>query len=101
MTMHEGHRTDVVPVEIRKDRGSRKAQFVGRRARRRAWSYGMKKETVSVALPGPLAEAVIHSGAHVMEIALEGKNEKVLIQDVQYDYLQAGLEHIDLLRIDP
>ena len=36
-----------------------------------------------------------------MEIALNGKPEKMLIQDVQYDYLQANVEHIDLMRIDP
>ncbi len=63
--------------------------------------YGMKKEAVAIALPGPLAEAVIHSGAHVMEIKLEGQTEKVLIKAVQYDYLNKAIEHVDLQRIDP
>jgi large subunit ribosomal protein L25 len=45
--------------------------------------------------------AVLQSGSHIIDVTLNGKAEKLLIQDVQYDYLQANLEHIDLLRIDP
>ena len=44
---------------------------------------------------------MLQSGAHILEVTLDGKQEKMLIQDVQYDYLQTTPEHIDLLRIDP
>jgi len=97
----EGHRTDVIEVAIRTERGSRKVQLVRADGRIPGIVYGMKKDAVSIALPGPLTEAVIHSGAHVMEIKLDGKNEKVLIKAVQYDYLNKEIEHVDLQRIDP
>src|SRR6185503_20157141 len=45
--------------------------------------------------------SLLATGTHIIDITLNGKSEKMLIQDVQYDYLQKDIEHIDLLRIDP
>ena len=36
----------------------------------------------------------------MIDVVIDGKPEKVLIKDVQYDYLQKEIEHIDLMRID-
>src|SRR3954462_11631093 len=63
--------------------------------------YGLGKDVVSIAVSTPETLSVLRSGAHIMELTLDGKTEKMLIQDVQYDYLQTNLAHIDLLRIDP
>ena len=62
--------------------------------------YGHGEEPVSITVPGPQVTAVIHGGAHVADVVINGKSQKVLIKDVQYDYLQKEIEHIDLLRID-
>jgi len=59
------------------------------------------KEPLAVSVSTSETVAVLRSGSHILEVSLEGKVEKMLIQDVQYDYLQANMEHIDLLRIDP
>ena len=90
-----------IKVEVRTDRGSRKASFLRMSGKLPGVVYGLGKEPVIIALPATEVVTVLQSGSHIMEIALEGKAEKMLIQDVQYDYLQANVEHIDLMRIDP
>jgi large subunit ribosomal protein L25 len=98
---HAPKQQKAIDVQVRKDRGSRKAQEMRAQGKIPGVIYGLGKEPVSIVLPGPESLAVLQSGSHIMEVALEGKAEKMLIQEVQYDYLQANLEHIDLLRIDP
>jgi len=90
-----------IAVELRSERGSRKTWFLRAEGKTPGIIYGLGKDPVAIAMSTPLAVSVLQSGAHIMEITLEGKNEKMLIQDVQYDYLQTNIEHIDLLRIDP
>ncbi len=90
-----------VVAELRTARGSRQTRFLRAEGKTPGIIYGMGKDAVAVSLPTVEALAVLQSGSHIMDVAFDGKAEKLLIQDVQYDYLQAGLSHIDLLRIDP
>lgn len=94
-------KTTPIPAEIRTERGSRKAQEIRAAGLVPAVVYGRKQEVVAVTMPRPLTESVIHSGAHVIDLVLNGKSEKCLIKEVQYDYLQIAIEHVDLMRIDP
>jgi large subunit ribosomal protein L25 len=90
-----------VVAELRAERGSRRTQLLRAQGKTPGIIYGMGKEPITISLPSIEAAAVLKSGSHIMDIALDGKAEKLLIQDVQYDYLQTNVEHIDLLRIDP
>jgi len=90
-----------VTIEPRKDRGSRKAYFLRASGKLPGVIYGLGKEPVAVALPTVETVSVLRSGSHILEATLNGATEKFLIQDVQYDYLQTTVEHVDLLRIDP
>ena len=90
-----------VKVEIRKERGSRASQKIRAEGNLPGIIYGLGKDPLSVTLPAAETVAVLLSGAHIIEVALEGKNEKMLIQAVGRDYRDVTVEHIDLLRIDP
>jgi large subunit ribosomal protein L25 len=90
-----------VVAEPREGRGSRKAQYLRATGKTPGIVYGLKAEPVAIALSTPETVSVLQSGSHIIEVTLNGKNEKMLIQDVQYDFLNANIEHIDLLRIDP
>ena len=90
-----------VTAELREGRGSRKTQFLRAEGKLPGIIYGLKKDPVAISLPGPATVSVLRSGSHIIDITLSGKVEKMLIQDVQYDYLNKDVEHIDLLRIDP
>jgi large subunit ribosomal protein L25 len=61
--------------------------------------YGHKEAVIPVTLPKK--EVVIHlnRGAHLFDLALEGKSEKVLVKEVQYDHLGSEVIHIDFARV--
>lgn len=63
--------------------------------------YGIKGQSTSVSIDAALAERAVHSGAHLLDLKLNGQIEHVLIQDVQYDHLNKNILHVDFLRIDP
>jgi large subunit ribosomal protein L25 len=88
-------------AEPRSERGTRRSNLLRAQGKTPGILYGMGKQPVAITLPTGEVVAVLKSGSHIMEIALDGKTEIMLIQDVQYDYLQTNIEHIDLLRIDP
>jgi large subunit ribosomal protein L25 len=102
MAKGTGHKQDKpVALEVRKERGSRKSQFLRLSGKLPGVVYGLGKDPVAIALPFVETVNVLRSGSHILDVTLEGKQEKMLIQDVQYDYLQTTVEHVDLLRIDP
>ena len=93
--------THPVVAEIRNERGTKKTRILRATGKLPGVIYGLQKDVVSVTLPAVEVVGILHAGAHVLDVSLGGKVEKMLIQDVQYDYLQTTVEHIDLLRIDP
>jgi large subunit ribosomal protein L25 len=98
--VHAKQEKPVVAV-ARTDRGTRKTRFLRATGKIPGVIYGMGKGTITVELPMVETLAVLQSGSHIMDVSLDGNAETLLIQDVQYDYLQANLAHIDLMRIDP
>ena len=61
--------------------------------------YGHKEAVVPVTLPKKEVAGYLDKGAHVFDIALDGKSEKVLVKEVQYDHLGQELLHVDFARV--
>lgn len=61
--------------------------------------YGHKEAVVPVTLPKKEVVNYLNHGAHVFDIALDGKSEKVLVKEVQYDHLGAEVLHVDFARV--
>ena len=61
--------------------------------------YGHKEAVVPVSLPKKELATHIDRGAHLFDVALDGKSEKVLIKEVQYDHLGIELVHVDFARV--
>src|SRR5215210_2549097 len=61
--------------------------------------YGHKEAVVPVALPKKELVNHLNKGAHVFDLALDGKTEKVLVKEVQYDHLGIELIHVDFARV--
>ncbi len=91
----------ILKAEQRSDIGGRKPEALRQANKLPAVVYGLSGGSVSVALGAPETEKAVHSGAHLVDLDLGGKIEHVLIKDVQYNYLQTKIEHVDFLRIDP
>jgi len=61
--------------------------------------YGHKEAVVPVTLPKKEVAGHLDRGAHVFDIALDGKSEKVLVKEVQYDHLGLEILHVDFARV--
>jgi large subunit ribosomal protein L25 len=61
--------------------------------------YGHKEAVVPVTLPRKEVVGHLEHGAHVFDLQLDGKSEKVLVKEVQYDHLGAEVIHVDFARV--
>src|SRR5436190_12673502 len=61
--------------------------------------YGHKEAIIPVTLPKKELVNHLNKGAHVFDLTLDGKAQKVLVKEVQYDHLGIELIHIDFARV--
>jgi large subunit ribosomal protein L25 len=61
--------------------------------------YGHKEAVVPIKLAVKELTRHLDHGAHVFDISLAGKTEKVLVKDVQYCHLGKDVLHIDFARV--
>jgi large subunit ribosomal protein L25 len=61
--------------------------------------YGHKEAVVPVTLPKKEVVNHLEHGAHVFNVALDGKSETVLVKEVQYDHLGIEVIHVDFARV--
>jgi large subunit ribosomal protein L25 len=61
--------------------------------------YGHKEAVVPVTLPKKEVVNHLNHGTHLFDLALDGKNEKVLVKEVQYDHLGHEVLHVDFARV--
>jgi large subunit ribosomal protein L25 len=61
--------------------------------------YGHKEAVVPVSLPKKELVNHLNRGTHVFDLSLDGKAEKVLVKEVQYDHLGIEVLHIDFARV--
>ena len=61
--------------------------------------YGHKEAVVPVTLGKKELSGHINKGAHVFDLALDGKSEKVLVKEVQFDHLGIEILHVDFARV--
>jgi large subunit ribosomal protein L25 len=61
--------------------------------------YGHKEAVIPVSLPKKEIVGHLTKGTHLFDISLEGKSEKVLVKEVQYDHLGLEVLHVDFARV--
>jgi large subunit ribosomal protein L25 len=86
-------------AEPREGSGSQAARRLRRKGLIPAVLYGHKEETICLALPGTEVEKAIRRGVRVVDLKADGKEEKALIRDVQWDHLGKELLHVDFTRV--
>jgi large subunit ribosomal protein L25 len=86
-------------TQPRTTRGSQKARQMRRKGLVPAVVYGHKEETVSISLPADDLEKAIRHGVRVLDLKTDGKVQKALIREVQWDHLGKELLHIDFARV--
>ena len=88
-------------VKVREENGSSAC-------RRLRWSgyvpgniYGHNAAAISVSIRADLLMPVLQSGAKVVDVDLDGKIDKAVVREIQWDTFGRTIQHFDLLRVDP
>jgi len=92
--------TLVLQATKRGERGTRASRALRRKGKVPAIIYGHKAEPLPVALDYHDLALEIQHHHRLLEVELEGRKEKFLIKEVQYDHLGEKILHVDLARVD-
>jgi large subunit ribosomal protein L25 len=90
----------LLKAEIREKTGSGQSERVRKEGRIPAVVYGHKEEPVAVSLGAHNLVEGLHHGHRLIDVQIGEKTEKMLIKDIQYDYLGRDIIHVDLMRVD-
>jgi len=94
------HDIPTISSEVRDRIGTRYARRLREAGRLPAVVYGHQQDPVHVSVDAEKFTDILHDGAHLLHIELDGKQESVLVKDVQWDYLGREITHADLARVD-
>ena len=88
-------------VQLRAENGSAAC-------RRLRWSgqvpgniYGHNAPPTAVVIRADALMPVLQSGAKVVDVELDGKVDKAVVREIQWDTFGRMIQHFDLLRVDP
>ena len=90
----------VLQAETRNKAGTRSARKLRKTSRIPVIIYGHKQEPRSISLDYHDLALELQHHHRLVEVELDGKREKYLVKDVQYDYLGDKVIHVDLTRVD-
>ncbi len=90
----------VLKAQIRKELGSKRAAKLRSAGRIPAIIYGHEQKPEAIVLEAHDFAEGLHHGHRLFDVELGGKREKLLVKDVQYDYLGKKIIHADLIRVD-
>ena len=93
-------KTLLLKAEVREHTGSKAVRKVRRQGRIPAIVYGHKKEPVAISLDEHDFVEGLHHGHRIVDVQVGGKKEKMIVKEVQYDYLGRSIIHADLMRVD-
>jgi large subunit ribosomal protein L25 len=79
--------------------GSQAARKLRRTGLIPAVVYGHKEATIHLSVPAAEVEWAVRHGVHVVDLKADGKTEKALIKDLQWDHLGKDLLHVDFARV--
>jgi large subunit ribosomal protein L25 len=88
-----------VSAKSRKELGSRANRRLREAGMLPGVVYGHKEAIVPVTLTKKEVVDHLVRGAHLFDLTLDGKNEKVLVKEVQYDHLGQEVIHVDFARV--
>ena len=91
--------SELLTTEPRSTAGTHEARRMRKNGLIPAVVYGHKEKTISVTVKRDDLFRVIRHGARVVDLQAEGKTEKALIREVQWDHLGHDILHVDFARV--
>jgi large subunit ribosomal protein L25 len=89
----------LLKAEVRENTGSKFAARLRKQGRIPAIIYGHKQEPVAISLDARSLTEQLHQGHRLMDVQVGKKKEKMIVKDLQYDYLCKDIIHVDLVRV--
>ena len=93
-------KTLLLKAELREHVGSKAVQKIRQKGRIPAIVYGHKQEPVAISLNAHDFVEGLHHGHRLMDIQVGRKKQKMIVKELQYDYLGRNIIHADLMRVD-
>lgn len=93
-------KTLVLKAQVREHTGSKHAAKVRAQGRIPAIVYGHKQEPVAISLDAHNFVVGLGHRGRLMDLQIGKKKEKMIVKDLQYDYLGKNIIHADLMRVD-
>lgn len=90
----------LLEAELRQSTGRNAAKGVRRTGRIPAVVYGHKQDPVAVSVDAQKLIEGVHHGHRLMDVRMGKKTEKMIVKELQYDYLGRDIIHVDLMRVD-
>lgn len=87
-------------AETRKGIGSKYAEKFRKEGKLPVIVYGHKQEPVAIVVNLHDFTEALHRGHRLLDIDIDGASEKILVKDIQYDYLGKKIIHADMIRVD-
>ena len=92
-------KTLLLKAELREHAGSKHAAKVRKQGRIPAIVYGHKEKPVAISLDARNFVERLHLGQRLLDVQIGKKKEKMIVKDLQYDYLGKDIIHADLMRV--
>jgi large subunit ribosomal protein L25 len=92
--------TSVLEAQLREHMGSKTATQVRKAGRVPAVVYGHKEVPVCISLDTHDFLEALHHGQRLLDVKIGPEAQKLLVKELQYDYLGKNIIHIDLMRVD-
>jgi large subunit ribosomal protein L25 len=89
----------VLVAQKREGRGSQAAKRLRKAGQIPAVVYGHKEATLSLSLSAEDLVKAIRHGVRVVDLQADGKTEKALIKEIQWDHLGHDILHVDFARV--
>lgn len=89
----------ILTAEPRAEFGSRAAKRLREGGHLPANVYGHKEENLLVSLNTKEFSRFLEAGHRILTIRVDGKEERAVVREVQYDALGSSLVHVDFTRI--
>ena len=92
--------TSVLKASIRAQLGKKNTAALRAQGKMPAVVYGHKQETMSIAIDSHEFTEALHHNQRIFGIDIDGKAEKLLVKDLQYDHFGQNIIHVDFVRVD-
>jgi large subunit ribosomal protein L25 len=87
-------------AEPRSERGTRACQRLRARGLVPGNVYGHQTDSTPIVVKSDVLKLLLKSGVRVVDLEIQGQNDKALVREVQWDTFGLSIEHFDLMRVD-